>query len=213
MRKLILIILVMSLLALGGCAVQEQPTIPSTTQPTTAPTSPSTAPSDPATEPSGSEQTQPSQPVTEPTEPEPTETKAPTAPDFTVYDKDGKAVKLSDFFGKPIVLNFWSSNCPPCRAEMPDFQKVYLELGDEIQFLMVNMTDGYWDTVTTASNFIKQNGYTFPILYDKTSEAAYTYYISSIPTTIFIDAEGDIFVGVSGMLSEEKLRMYIERIR
>lgn len=64
------------------------------------------------------------------------------APDFTVYDADGNQVKLHDFIGKPIVLNFWASWCGPCQMEMPDFHEKYLELGDEINFLMVNMTTG-----------------------------------------------------------------------
>ncbi len=123
------------------------------------------------------------------------ESEAPTheakkAPDFTVYDADGNAVKLSDFFGKPIVLNFWSSRCGPCKMEMPDFNEVYKEMGDEVQFLMVNMTDGSWDTKETAAKFIEQEGYEFPVFFDTDQSAARTYGIYSLPTTFFIDANG-----------------------
>ena len=59
--------------------------------------------------------------------------------DFTVYDEEGNAVKLSDFEGKPVVLNFWASWCGPCKSEMPDFEEAYGEYGEEIQFLMVNI--------------------------------------------------------------------------
>lgn len=76
------------------------------------------------------------------------------APDFTVYDLDGNEVHLSDFIGKSIVLNFWASWCSPCKMEMPDFNEKYLEIGEEVQFLIINMTDGSRETIETASAFI-----------------------------------------------------------
>ena len=76
------------------------------------------------------------------------------APDFEVIDKEGNPVKLSSFFGKPIVLNFWASWCGPCQSEMPDFNEKYAELGGDVHFVMVNMTDGGRETVETASAFI-----------------------------------------------------------
>ncbi|MDQ9824562.1 TlpA disulfide reductase family protein, partial [Acinetobacter sp. 163] len=82
-------------------------------------------------------------------------TEAPKqAPDFTVYTVDGEAVKLSDYFGKPIVLNFWASWCGPCKMEMPEFNKMAETLDGEVQFLMVNMTDGSRETVETASQYV-----------------------------------------------------------
>ena len=81
-----------------------------------------------------------------------------TAPDFTVYDLDGNPVSLSDYFGKPIVLNFWASWCGPCKMELPDFQETYDELGGDVQFLIVNLTDGSRETVETASAYLKEQG-------------------------------------------------------
>ena len=77
----------------------------------------------------------------------PTET-APqdVAPDFTVTDADGNAVKLSDFRGKGVVLNFWASWCGPCKSEMPHFQTAYEQYGDEVHFLMVNMSTAFGDS-------------------------------------------------------------------
>lgn len=135
------------------------------------------------------------------------------APDVTVYTADGQAVKLSDFFGKPIVLNFWASWCGPCKAEMPDFDKAFQELGSDVQFLMVNLTDGRDETVETASTFIKDSGYSFPVYYDTTMEAATAYGISSIPTTYFIDSSGNVAAGANRMLSEENLQQGISMIR
>ena len=91
------------------------------------------------------------------------------APDMTVYDRDGKEVHLSDYIGKPIVLNFWASWCGPCQMEMPDFNEKYQELGEEVQFLMINMTDGSRETVEKASAFIEEQGYGFPVFYDTKS--------------------------------------------
>lgn len=134
------------------------------------------------------------------------------APDFTVTDIDGNEYKLSDFFGKPIVLNFWASWCPPCKAELPDFEKVFGELGDEVSFLMVDLVDGQRETVTKGSEFIEESGYSFPVYYDTAQDAAYSYGISSIPTTLFIDSEGYIITGHQGQLNEAMLRKGISFI-
>jgi thiol-disulfide isomerase/thioredoxin len=141
-----------------------------------------------------------------------TETKKIAAPDFTVYDIDGNAVKLSEFIGKPIVLNFWASWCPPCKSELPDFDKVYNEMKDDVVFLMVDLADGKRETVAKGSAYIAEQGYSFSVYYDTTQEAANTYGISSIPTTYFIDKDGNIAGGQTGMLDEEGLREGISKI-
>ena len=132
------------------------------------------------------------------------------APDFTVYDRDGNPVKLSDYRGKPVVLNFWSSRCGPCQMEMPDFQKAYEDLGEEIHFIMVNVTDGSWDTVDSASAFIAENNYTFPVFYDTDISAASAYGVSSLPTTYFIDAEGNGVAYGMGAMDLETLMSGID---
>ena len=154
---------------------------------------------------------EPQEPNT-PTDTEDTEQQIPPAPDFTVYDIDGNEVHLSDYIGKPIVLNFWASWCGPCQMEMPDFQEKYLEVGEEVQFLMVNLTDGYRETVEVASGFIESQGYTFPVLFDTASEAAQLYGVYSIPTTYFIDAKGQAIGRAQGAINVFTLQRGIDAI-
>lgn len=131
------------------------------------------------------------------------------APNFTVQDTAGKQVALHDLVGKPVILNFWASWCPPCKAEMPDFEAAYKEHGDTIQFMMVNMTDGGRETVATAEQFIKGQGYTFPVYFDTEQEAAITYGVSAIPTTYFINAQGNLVAYAAGAISAQQLEQGI----
>lgn len=135
------------------------------------------------------------------------------APDFTVYDDAGNEVTLKSQKGKPVVVNFWASWCPPCKGEMPDFQKVFEESGDEVEFMMINMTDGARETKESALAHIEENGYTFPIYFDTKQDAANAYQVFSIPTTYFIDAEGNIMTYASGAIEEEDLKKAIDMLK
>ena len=149
---------------------------------------------------------------THPTEEEAPATELPLAPDFTVYDLDGNAYKLSDFRGKPVVLNFWASWCGPCKMEMPDFNTAYGELGEDIHFLMVNMTDGSQETLDSASTFIEGTAYTFPVYYDTSYEAAIAYSVYSLPTTYFIDKDGFAIAQATGAIDADTLQRGIDMI-
>ena len=135
------------------------------------------------------------------------------APDFSVIDIDGNTVRLSDMKGKPVVLNFWASWCPPCRVEMPDFDKVYKELGRDVQFMMVDLVDGIRETVQRGSAYIAEQGFSFPVYFDTRQEGAYAFGIRSIPATLFVDSEGFIAAGVQGAIDEAALRRGIELIK
>lgn len=134
------------------------------------------------------------------------------APDIKVFDKEGNEVLLSSYFGKPIVLNFWASWCGPCKQEMPDFNEAYNKYGDQVEFLMINLTDGSRETVESASAFIEEQGYTFPILFDSEYNASITYAITSIPTTYFIDSEGYLAAHAMGAIDSSLLQQGIDMI-
>ena len=115
------------------------------------------------------------------------------APDFRLTNLDGKVVMLSDFRGKTVVLNFWASWCPPCRAEMPEFQALFDQRGtegsDDLVVLAVNFLRD--DTVGAATNFITQQGFTFPVVFDTTrGDVAARYGVRGLPATFFIDRHG-----------------------
>ena len=126
--------------------------------------------------------------------------------DFTVTDREGGLVNLSDFIGKPIVLNFWASWCGPCKNEMPYFNESHMEYDGEVIFLMINMTDGSRETVDTASEYIDNQGFSFPVYYDTDSQAAIAYSVTSLPTSYFIDADGYIVARAIGAINEETLK-------
>ena len=152
--------------------------------------------------------TQPTQAV----EAEGTEPEKQLAPDFTVYDLEGNAHKLSEFRGKPVILNFWATWCGYCKMEMPDFNEKYLEYGEDVHFMMVNVTDGNQETVETASAYVEKEGYSFPVYYDTTLEAAMTYPTSGLPVTFIIDAEGVVIAWQQGMMTGEKLQKGIDMV-
>ena len=141
---------------------------------------------------------------------EPAEPAQNAAPDCTFYDLDGNAHTLSEFAGKPVILNFWASWCNPCKSEMPDIEAAYKEYGDRIQFLIVNLTDGSTETVQSASEYIAGKRYTFPVFYDTDMSGAVAYQVTSIPITYFIDAQGNIVAYASGMMSASRLQSGID---
>lgn len=132
------------------------------------------------------------------------------AVEFTVYDKDNEPVKLSNFEGKPIIINFWATWCPYCREEMDSFQKAYEEYGDEINFLMINSTDGKRETIDIAQEYIDETKYTFPVYFDTQGEATYAYEAQSLPTTVCIDKNMNVVIYQPGKMTDKMLAEAIE---
>jgi thiol-disulfide isomerase/thioredoxin len=141
-----------------------------------------------------------------------TEEQPSLAPDFTVYDLEGNAHKLSDFQGKPVLLNFWASWCGPCQMEMPDFQDFFEKYGEQVHFVIVNLTDGQQETVESASAFIEEKGYTFPVYYDTDIDAAMKYSVSAVPVSYFIDAEGRFVAWAQGAMDADMLQQGMDMV-
>ena len=133
------------------------------------------------------------------------------APDFTVTDANGAKVKLSQFKGKPVIINLWASWCPPCKSEMPVFEKLCKKYDGEIVFMMINLTTQ--DDISDAKGFIKDSGYTFPVYFDETGEVGQKYYTPGIPATFFVDAAGGAVAYVTGAINEATLIKGIEMIK
>lgn len=164
-----------------------------------------------------SEQTAESQQVEDSTENEETaDSDVFPAIDFTLYDQYGNAHTLSDYKGKTVFLNFWATWCPPCRNEMPEIQKLYEEYSEEEDPSVIILGIAAPNYSNEGSEeeiiaFLEEQGYTYPVVMDKTAEMFRAYGIYSYPTTFMIDADGNLFGYISGQLSEMMMRSIIEQ--
>jgi len=116
--------------------------------------------------------------------------KGDLAPDFELETLDGEEVKLSDYKGKKVLLNFWATWCPPCRVEIPDIQK-YHEEYDDVAILAVNLLETESSPRNVVS-FVEEYGMTFEVLSDENSVVATTFDAFSLPTSYLIDSNGII---------------------
>ncbi|MFR3567889.1 MAG: cytochrome c biogenesis protein CcdA [Paraclostridium sordellii] len=133
--------------------------------------------------------------------------------DFTLYDQYGKEHKLSDYKGKTIFLNLWATWCPPCRDEMPYIEELYKEYNkniDEVVILGVASPNlGQEGDAKHVKDFLKQEGYTFPVLLDEGGSLVYQYGISSFPSTFIIDKDGYITQYVPGGMDKDTMKYLI----
>lgn len=128
------------------------------------------------------------------------------APDFELETFDGETLRLSELEGKVVVLNFWASWCPPCRWEMPFFETMWNEYRDrDVVFVGVAMSD----TLEDAKGFVEESGVTYPIGLDDTREIVRAYEVFSLPTTFFIDKEGQIQRRLTSAANEALLKVFL----
>ncbi len=134
------------------------------------------------------------------------------APNFGLQSTSGQSVRLSQFRGRPVLLNFWATWCPPCRAEMPLVQKVFENQALADRGLAIMGID-LGEDPETVKGFLKSNGLSFPVLLDTQQIVAGEYNIRSIPTTFFVNKDGIIRdVRIGAFASESQIIMGLNKI-
>ncbi len=131
------------------------------------------------------------------------------APKIELTSLDNISYNLSDLNGQVVIVNFWASWCPPCKAEMPAIEETYQKYKDQgLVILGINLTSS--DDVTKVDQFVHEYALTFPILLDEKGETANRYQVSSLPTTFFINKDGVIEkVIIGGPMSEAALQSQV----
>ncbi len=141
--------------------------------------------------------------------------------DFEAIDLTGQKVKLSDYKGKIVFLNFWGTWCPPCRGEMPHMEEFYKEYKEkEVVLLAVSPTsvelrggNDAEEAEKRVRDFIESNGYTFPVLLDKDDEAWAIYQQSGVPANYIIDREGIIrYLKIGAFSGKEEMELFVKAI-
>ncbi len=130
------------------------------------------------------------------------------APDFTLRTLDGGEMRLSDFRGQPVLINFWATWCAPCRIEMPEIVRAYEAHSDAgFTVLAVNLTDQ--DVLEDVRVFVEEFDMTFPVLLDSAGEVSTLYGLLGLPMSIFVDREGSIARIYIGLMSGEQIDEFV----
>lgn len=131
------------------------------------------------------------------------------APDFSLQTLKGKSVKLSDFRGKNVIVNFWATWCPPCRVEAPELEKYYkANKNNDFTILAVDLT-GTEKNPSDVKGFVDDHGLTFPVLLDTDNNVSTTYRVMGYPTSYFIDKKGVIHRKVVGAMNENTVKQLV----
>ncbi len=130
------------------------------------------------------------------------------APDFQLQSLSGEALRLSDFRGRPVMINFWATWCGPCQLEMPLIQKYYEKHSPDLVVLAVNNDEPR----ASVQEFVDKMKLTFPILLDPGARVEDQYRVRAFPTSLFINREGLIRYQHIGILNEQQLVQYLNQI-
>lgn len=134
------------------------------------------------------------------------------APDFTLQNLEGETVKLSDYRGERVIVNFWATWCPPCREEIPDFIEVYEE--EDVVILAVNMTHTETSSMEEIEKFVYEEfEMPFPVLLDEENEITTQYRIAAYPTTYMIDSEGIVRHMAMGPMTYDQIKKELKGIK
>lgn len=129
------------------------------------------------------------------------------APDITLNYFNGESQQLEDLVGRPVVLNFWASWCPACISEMPSFAEVHRRLGDQVEFIGVNMQEVDMDA---ALALVEQTGVEYRLVHDPNGSIYRQFGGVAMPTTVFINSDGEVVQVHSGTIFEDDLVALIE---
>lgn len=193
---------------------ESTPSVAFTPQVAAVPQQPAQAPSatnQSSTEPSTEQETAEAE-QSESAEPAETESEEPKMPNLPFFTLDGEEILFEDIRkGKPVVINYFASWCPPCKEELPHFQRAFDEYGDRISFIFLNAMDGQRETKATLETFVKQTNFTGPIYTDE-GLFGYVFQTNSLPTTVFVNADGTLANGYLGYVSESVLIENLEAL-
>jgi cytochrome c biogenesis protein CcmG, thiol:disulfide interchange protein DsbE len=130
----------------------------------------------------------------------------PSVPDRGFETFDGASTSFAAYEGEPLVVNFWASWCPPCVAEMPDFERVHRDVREGVRFVGVNTQDARED----ADRLAEQTGVTYDLALDPDGDLFRDFEVVAMPSTFFVDAQGAVVHRHAGLLTEQQLRELID---
>ncbi len=144
-------------------------------------------------------------------EPETVQESEPVVPDLPMLRLDGTQTTFdAQRDGKPSVINFWATWCPPCKAEIPSFEKAYEQYGDQVEFFMMSVPNGYNETQEKVREFVLANKMVAPVYFDDPGYFSYIFGVTAFPSTVFINADGTPFGGHIGFISENQLMQSLQ---